>query len=204
MEPPESNATLLKIIRSPDEAVRPKSYLRGIPVIGFTSFRVQSDVAWGILARMKVTIMDIINGLQGCLVIPQKKLALHSGWNARQLAYSSTLDNVLYPSSFHARSPYILFPPNIAHEIIATGSRQLPAGDPTSPDPDRRRREAARRRFIEFFSAKIRNAHTRKAYLHAVSDFCRCSNRSPVFDYVSPMVVAGYIETLSQTLRSRP
>ncbi len=61
--------------------------------------------------------------------------------------------------------------------------------------------DRARRRFIEFFTANIRNPNTRRAYGRAVSDFFAwCSQRHVLaLAQISPTVVAAYIEQLQQT-----
>ncbi|MFI5397690.1 MAG: tyrosine-type recombinase/integrase [Candidatus Binatia bacterium] len=56
-------------------------------------------------------------------------------------------------------------------------------------------------RFIEFFTANIRNANTRRAYARAVGDFFRWCDTRRIHELVniSPTIVAGYIEQLQQT-----
>jgi site-specific recombinase XerD len=56
--------------------------------------------------------------------------------------------------------------------------------------------DAAIRRFIEFFTATIRNKNTRLAYAHAVREFFAwCQARGfTTLDLVEPVVVAAYIE----------
>src|ERR1039458_10459009 len=62
---------------------------------------------------------------------------------------------------------------------------------------------AAIRRFLEFFTANIRNRNTRAAYAQAVGQFCRwCERRRFSLELIEPMTVAAYIEELSQ-IRSR-
>src|SRR4051795_1206264 len=59
----------------------------------------------------------------------------------------------------------------------------------------------ARKRFVEFFTANIRNRNTRMAYARAVSDFfawCEQVGLSTL-DGVQPVHVAAYIEQLSLT-----
>ncbi len=65
--------------------------------------------------------------------------------------------------------------------------------------------ERAQVRFLEFFAANIRNAHTRRAYSRAVVDFLAwCEGRGVrTLSAVQPLHVAGYIETLSRA-RSAP
>jgi len=62
----------------------------------------------------------------------------------------------------------------------------------------------AERRFMEFFTADIRNSGTRRVYAHAVNLFCEWSQqRGIALPSVSPFVVAAYIEQLTQQ-RSAP
>jgi len=64
--------------------------------------------------------------------------------------------------------------------------------------------ESAERRFLEFFTAHIRNPGTRAAYGRAVARFCRwCEQRGIGLQQVSPFAVAAYIEQLTQQ-RSAP
>ena len=56
--------------------------------------------------------------------------------------------------------------------------------------------EAAARRFIEFFTATIRNKNTRAAYAEAVSQFfawCE-KHRVTTLDQINPVVISTYIE----------
>jgi hypothetical protein len=56
----------------------------------------------------------------------------------------------------------------------------------------------AARRFIEFFTATIRNAHTRRAYGRAVADFLtRCEQRHLTLTGIEPLHVTAYIEQLT-------
>jgi site-specific recombinase XerD len=63
----------------------------------------------------------------------------------------------------------------------------------------------AARRFLEFFTANIRNPNTRQAYVRAVSDFFHWCERMGLdrLDAVEPVHVAAYVEQLG-TLRSAP
>lgn len=76
-------------------------------------------------------------------------------------------------------------------EIAAVGTSQLPqlivrAGD------------RAALRFVEFFTATIRNRNTRTAYAQAVGQFCSwCERRSVTLTGITPVVVAAYIEELT-------
>lgn len=59
--------------------------------------------------------------------------------------------------------------------------------------------DAASRRYLEFFTAQIRNKGTRQAYSCAVSLFFDwCQQNGVEFDRIEPIVVAAYIETLTQ------
>lgn len=61
--------------------------------------------------------------------------------------------------------------------------------------------DRAKKRFAEFFTAEIRNPHTRKAYATAVRRFCRwCEDRNISLDRVNPMIVAAHIEHLGTFL----
>jgi site-specific recombinase XerD len=63
----------------------------------------------------------------------------------------------------------------------------------------------AQDRFIEFFTANIRNRNTRCAYAQAVAEFLAwCEGRRvPAITAVQPVHVAGYIEELTRE-RSAP
>lgn len=58
------------------------------------------------------------------------------------------------------------------------------------------------RRFLEFFAAAIRNAHTRRAYMRAAVDFlvwCEARQVRALID-IEPIHVAGWIEELGESL----
>jgi site-specific recombinase XerD len=64
--------------------------------------------------------------------------------------------------------------------------------------------EDAARRFVEFFTATIRNRNTREAYAQAIRQFFSwCDARGLELGTIQPMVVGAYIEHLSQ-MRSAP
>lgn len=64
--------------------------------------------------------------------------------------------------------------------------------------------ENAKWRFIEFFTANIRNKHTRRAYVEAIKQFCAwCDERGLALEQIKPVMVAGYIEQLLAT-KSKP
>jgi integrase len=65
--------------------------------------------------------------------------------------------------------------------------------------------EGAKLRFLEFFTANIRNRNTRRAYAQAVSEFLAwCEKRRvPSIIAVQPVHIAGYIEELTHA-RSAP
>src|ERR1035438_4911411 len=59
-------------------------------------------------------------------------------------------------------------------------------------------------RFLEFFTANIRNPNTRRAYHRACLDFFRwCESNGLTLDRIGPMHVAAYIERIGKDL-SRP
>lgn len=58
--------------------------------------------------------------------------------------------------------------------------------------------EHASRRFVEFFTANIRNKNTRLAYAQAVGRFLTwCEKRRFELDLIEPVVVAAYVEELT-------
>ncbi len=60
--------------------------------------------------------------------------------------------------------------------------------------------ERAGRRFVEFFTANIRNANTRAAYARAVGDFFAwLEDRGVTLEGAEPVIVAAYIEQLGKT-----
>lgn len=62
--------------------------------------------------------------------------------------------------------------------------------------------EAAGRRFVEFFTANIRNPNTRKAYARATADFSAWCSEHGLADLaaIGPVHVAAYVETLQARL----
>ena len=60
---------------------------------------------------------------------------------------------------------------------------------------------SAAHRFIEFFTANIRNRHTRAAYAHAAAQFARwCDAHHLSLAQLTPVSVAAYVEELGQRL----
>tara|TARA_R110002072_G_scaffold303078_1_gene492929 strand:+ start:10508 stop:10873 length:366 start_codon:yes stop_codon:yes gene_type:complete len=89
------------------------------------------------------------------------------------------------------------WPTNSDGELLTICTRQLPA-------LIREAGERAERRFLEFFTANIRNPGTRRVYGLAVGRFCHwCERHGVSLEHVTPFVVAGYIEHLT-TLLSAP
>lgn len=85
-------------------------------------------------------------------------------------------------------------------------NRQLAkAGFENLPAPIAAAGDQAAWRFIEFFTANIRNPNTRRAYGRAVGDFFRwCeSRRIQRLEQINPTVVAAYVEDLGRD-RSKP
>ncbi|MBI3785561.1 MAG: tyrosine-type recombinase/integrase [Deltaproteobacteria bacterium] len=82
----------------------------------------------------------------------------------------------------------------IPKKLSAAGLDQLPTLIASAGD-------RAGWRFMEFFTANIRNPNTRRAYGRAVSDFFRWCSEHRVRDlaHISPTVVAAYVEQLQQT-----
>lgn len=87
--------------------------------------------------------------------------------------------------------------PVISRRTVQFGGRPLPvliqAAGPQ-----------ACRRFIEFFTANVRNANTRAAYACAVAQFCSwCEQRKFSLELLEPIVIAAYIEELCER-RAKP
>ena len=73
----------------------------------------------------------------------------------------------------------------------------LIAASPTLPTLIAAAGDDAARRFLEFFAARIRNPHTRRAYGRAVAEFlawCGDPNQVPSLAAVQPLHVAAWIE----------
>jgi len=88
--------------------------------------------------------------------------------------------------------------------IITTNSQAITPGAPPLPSLFLDAGDKACRRFIEFFTANIRNPNTRAAYARAVAHFSTwCDARHISLEQVSPFLVAGYIEELGVRL-TRP
>ena len=65
--------------------------------------------------------------------------------------------------------------------------------------------EKAGRRFVEFFTANIRNKNTRAAYARAVMEFMNwCEKHGRGLEDIDPVFVAAYVELLLKDGRSKP
>ena len=88
-------------------------------------------------------------------------------------------------------------PTDSGSELLLVSREQLPA-------LIRNAGAQAERRFLEFFTAHIRNPGTRAVYGRAVGRFCQwCEQHGVTLQQVSPFIVAGYVEQLTQR-RSAP
>ena len=64
--------------------------------------------------------------------------------------------------------------------------------------------ERASFRFIEFFTANIRNTNTRVSYGRAVREFCQwCEDHSFHLEALNPVIVAGYVELVGRIIADR-
>ena len=81
------------------------------------------------------------------------------------------------------------------NELIISGSETL------IPAQIAEAGEEAAKRFIEFFTANIRNPNTRAAYARSVASFFRwCEDRGlRELSAVQPVHVAGFVEQLRQS-----
>jgi integrase/recombinase XerD len=87
--------------------------------------------------------------------------------------------------------------PIILTDEIVPPPALIRAGLDTLPSIIRAQGERASRRFIEFFTANIRNRNTRMAYARAVKQFFDWSeDRRLGLDDIEPVTVAAYIEQL--------
>src|SRR5205809_890312 len=82
------------------------------------------------------------------------------------------------------------FAPIVRRDLTGAGIDALPAAIV-------RAGPGAGRRFLEFFTATIRNKNTRAAYAQAVGQFFDwCAQRGFAdLDLIEPMVVAAYVES---------
>jgi len=81
-----------------------------------------------------------------------------------------------------------------SNDLLTVPSEQLPT-------LIRNAGENAERRFVEFFTAHIRNPGTRQVYAHAVGRFCQwCERHGVSLQQVTPFIVAGYVEQLTTSL----
>jgi len=79
-------------------------------------------------------------------------------------------------------------------QLALAGTGRLPALFTPTP--------AAQKRFVEFFTANIRNPNTRKAYTWAVTEFAAWCERHGLLslDAIGPIHVATYIESIQSRL----
>ncbi|MBX3328329.1 MAG: phage integrase N-terminal SAM-like domain-containing protein, partial [Nitrospira sp.] len=79
-------------------------------------------------------------------------------------------------------------------QLAIPGTRTLPALFTPTPN--------AAKRFVEFFTANIRNPNTRKAYTWAVAEFATWCERHGMLSLqaIEPVHIATYIETLHRRL----
>src|ERR1700680_3805327 len=90
----------------------------------------------------------------------------------------------------------------MTQDRIPIPSRKLTtAGLESLPAPIERGGEKAAWRFVEFFTANIRNKNTRLAYAQAVSRFFAwCEEHGLELDQLQPVIVASYIEGLQSSM----
>jgi site-specific recombinase XerD len=86
--------------------------------------------------------------------------------------------------------------------LILTPSNHLqPTGTAAVPMLFAEAGKSATQRYLEFFTANIRNPNTRAAYARAVTQFAWwCEDRDLELTQLSPVIVAAYIEELTQEL----
>jgi hypothetical protein len=80
---------------------------------------------------------------------------------------------------------------------IKSSQRQLPF---TLPAIITIEGSTATKRFLEFFTANIRNKITRLSYARAVGSFLAwCEDRGVTLQSIEPMIVAAYIEEMTKS-----
>jgi len=91
-----------------------------------------------------------------------------------------------------------------SHDIILRPTGQLRDLLPRLPTIITAAGEHATRKFLEFFTANIRNRNTRAAYARAALRFCDwCDHHKVSLQAIEPMLLAMYIEELG-TSRAKP
>jgi site-specific recombinase XerD len=91
-------------------------------------------------------------------------------------------------------------PPDQLPAILRPGALRASVDDPLVPALIADAGEPAAWRYIEFFTANIRNANTRRAYARACRQFFAwCEDRGLTLATIRPFDVATYIELLQQT-----
>jgi hypothetical protein len=97
------------------------------------------------------------------------------------------------PTDQPAQLPAIIRPAAVTSPIDAYAATLVPALIAAAGD-------AAGWRYVEFFTANIRNPNTRRAYARACGRFFAwCEDRGLALTTIRPFDVATYIETLQQT-----
>jgi hypothetical protein len=94
----------------------------------------------------------------------------------------------------------------MAHDLIAPNAGSLATpGALAVPAPVMDAGEAAARRYVEFFAARIRNPNTRAAYARAASGFFGwCERHGLALAAVRPVHVAAWVEGLGREGLSAP
>ena len=89
----------------------------------------------------------------------------------------------------------------MAHELIPAGGGKRTPAAPGAPAPAellvKNSGESARKRILEFFTARIRNPNTRRAYAQAVRAFLKFSHERGIkrLQDVDPVTVSAFIES---------
>ena len=88
-----------------------------------------------------------------------------------------------------------------ANSLILTPTSSLGFAGRRFPALIARAGGKAARRFVEYFTANIRNPNTRAAYAQAVGRFCGwAEGRRLALEDLNPVIIAGYIEELGKAL----
>ena len=85
--------------------------------------------------------------------------------------------------------------PDPKTQALVPSSQLTRAGFAALPPTIVRAGERAAWRFVEFFTANIRNRNTRAAYAQAIAAFFRwCERRRVALEQIHPSLIAAYIE----------
>ena len=116
------------------------------------------------------------------------------------------MDEPLRPKQADALSPVVVAT-RASRSLLAVSTSRREAFQATGlivPNLIDKAGDHGRRRFVEFFTANIRNANTRKAYALAIGEFLAWCDRVgvPELAAIEPVMVATYVEQLQARVKA--